>query len=56
MVRNICRVQDDVVKSSGLHQPRILISSFNEPNIYFEGVYIELMRCGYEAVEDYLWS
>jgi superfamily II DNA helicase RecQ len=37
----MCRIQDDVVKSLGLYQPRILISSFNQPNIYFEGVYIE---------------
>lgn len=32
------RVQDDVVKSLCLHQPSILISSFNRPNISYEGL------------------
>lgn len=32
------RVQDDVVKSLCLRQPSILISSFNRPNISYEGL------------------
>ena len=40
----VCRVRDDVVKSLGLHQPRILISSFNRPNIYYEGVYMKVWK------------
>lgn len=30
------KVQSDIVKNLGLHEPKIFISSFNRPNLYYE--------------------
>lgn len=49
------KVQDDVVKSLGLHQPRILVSSFNRPNIYYEVRYKNLLKDAYKDLR-YLLS
>ncbi|KAI5058648.1 hypothetical protein GOP47_0026818 [Adiantum capillus-veneris] len=42
------RVQQDIITSLSLHQPTILISSFNRPNIYYEVRYKDLLKNPYE--------
>ncbi|KAG0565169.1 hypothetical protein KC19_8G170000 [Ceratodon purpureus] len=50
------KVRDDVVKSLGLHQPRILVSSFNRPNIYYEVRYKNVLKDAYKDLRDLLSS
>lgn len=50
------KVQEDVIKSLCLHQPSILQTSFNRPNIFYEVRYKDLLNDAYIDLRDMLKS
>lgn len=48
------KVQEDVIKSLCLHQPSILQTSFNRPNIFYEVRYKDLLNDAYTDLRDML--
>lgn len=48
------KVRDDVVQSLRLHEPAILISSFNRPNIFYEVRFKDLMSDPYNDLQELL--
>eukprot|EP00249_Psilotum_nudum_P016915 c26051_g1_i1 orf=173-2368(-) len=50
------RVQEDIMKSLCLHQPTVLISSFNRGNIFYEVRYKDILKNTYENLRDMIKS